>query len=151
MDDADLAALNFTLSLQLADYWHDVDTNWGRTAGSYYTEDGQFHGEQASSLGRAKIQQFYNWRERQGPRLAVHSVTNFRAWFDGPARAGATWYLFLYAANGERILPTHPPVTISLVTDRYRREDGRWLCEDRRIQHWFEGDTPITNPNLDDD
>jgi hypothetical protein len=150
--DADVLKLNATLSLQLAEYWHEVDVNLGRNAGSYYTEDAEFHGQFASYIGRAKIQQFYDWRVKQGPRLAVHSFTNFRAWFTGPDTAEATNYLFLYAANGVKVLPTHPPITISLATDRYRRaSDGRWLCTYRRFEHLFEGDTPITNPKLDDD
>ena len=47
-----------------------------------------------------------------------------------------------------KVLPSHPPITISLATDKYRRVDGRWLCTYRRFEHWFEGDTPITNPKL---
>jgi hypothetical protein len=151
MIDGDVLALNAELSLQLANYWHEIDTNQGRGAGEYYTEDAVF-GQFASYHGRAKIQQFYDWRAAQGPRLAVHSFTNFRAWFEGPDRAQSTCYLFLYAANGEKVLPTHPPITISLATDKYvRSPEGRWLCEYRRFEHWFEGETPITNPNLDDD
>lgn len=151
MPDADVLQLNAELALQLADYWHDIDTNHGRGAGAFYTENAVFHGQFASYEGRAKIEQFYAWRAAQGPRLAVHSFTNFRAWFEGPDRAHATNYLFLYAANGEKVLPSHPPVTISLATDKYvRAPDGRWLCEYRRFEHWFEGETPITNPNLDE-
>jgi hypothetical protein len=50
-----------------------------------------------------------------------------------------------------KVLPTHPPVTISLATDRFVRRDGRWLCTYRRFEHLFESDTPITNPKLDDE
>jgi len=150
MTNTEIMALNAELALQLAEYWHDIDTNQGRGAGAFYTEDAVFHGQFASYQGRAKIEQFYAWRAAQGPRLAVHSFTNFRAWFTGPDEAEATNYLFLYAANGEKVLRSHPPVTISLATDRYRRVEGRWLCTYRRFEHWFESDTPITNPNLDD-
>ncbi|MCW2362521.1 MULTISPECIES: nuclear transport factor 2 family protein [Sphingobium] len=143
--------LNQILSLQLTEYWHEIDTNKGRKASDYYTEDAVFHGQFASYNGRAKIQQFYDWRAERGERLAVHAFTNFRAWFTGPDSAEATNYLFLYAADGVRPLPTHPPVTISLATDRYvRGAGGRWLCTYRRFEHLFESDTPITNPNLDD-
>jgi hypothetical protein len=153
MYDIDLLALNAELSLQLADYWHEIDTRKGQDASAYYTEDAVFHGQFASYEGRAKIQQFYDWRAAQGPRLAVHSFTNFRAWHTGPDTVEATNYLFLYAANGVKTLPTHPPITISLATDRYVRSSGprRWLCTYRRFDHWFEGDTPITNPILDDE
>jgi SnoaL-like domain len=152
MADGDVLKLNAELALQLAEYWHEIDTNLGRDASAYYTEDAEFHGQFASYHGRAKIQQFYDWRVKQGPRLAVHCFTNFRARFTGTDTAEATNYLFLYAANGVRPLPTHPPITISLATDRYRRAaDGRWLCTYRRFEHLFEGDTPITNPKLDDE
>lgn len=152
MSDAAVLQLNAELSLQLSHYWHEIDFNGGRKASDYYTEDAEFHGQMASYIGRPKIQQFYDWRVQQGPRLSVHSFTNFRAWFTGPDTAEATNFLFLYAANGVRILPTHPPITISLATDRYRRTPaGVWLCTYRRFEHLFEGGAPITNPKLDDD
>jgi len=151
MADAKLLELNAVLSLQLADYWHEIDFNGGRDASAYYIPDAEFHGQFASYIGVEKIQQFYDWRRAQGPRLSVHSFTNFRAWSTGPDTAEATNFLFLYAANGEKVLPTHPPITISLATDRYVRSDeGRWLCTYRRFEHLFEGDTPITNPTLED-
>jgi len=152
MADKDLLELNQTLSLQLADYWHEIDTNKGRGASAYYTEDAVFHGQFASYEGRENIQQFYDWRADRGDRLAVHAFTNFRARFTGPDSAEATNYLFLYAADGTAPLPSHVPVTISLATDKYvRSPEGKWLCTYRRFQHLFESDTPITNPNLDDE
>ena len=149
MSDAALIELNAVLALQLADYWHEIDFSNGRAARDYYTPDAVFHGQFASYEGRDNIQQFYDWRTAQGPRLSVHAFTNFRARFTGPDSAEATNFLFLYASNGVRPLPTHAPITISLATDRYVREGGRWLCTYRRFEHLFEGDTPITNPNLD--
>ncbi len=151
MSNAELLELNATLSLQLAEYWHEIDFNGGKDASTYYTPEAEFHGQFASYFGVEKIQQFYDWRREQGPRLSVHGFTNFRAWFTGPDRAEATNFLFLYAANGVKILPTHPPITISLVTDRYVRREDRWLCTFRRFEHLFEGGAPITNPDLGDD
>ena len=152
MADAQLIELNAVLSLQLSEYWHEIDFNGGRDANKYYTADAVFQGQFASYEGRDKIQKFYDWRVEQGPRLSVHAFTNFRARFTGADTAEATNFLFLYAANGVKPLPTHAPITISLATDRYvRADDGRWLCTLRRFEHLFEGDTPITNPNLDGD
>ena len=152
MADARLIELNTTLSLQLADYWHEIDFNNGAKASDYYVPEAEFHGQFASYIGRDKIQAFYDWRAQRGARLSVHSFTNFRAWFTGPDTAEATNFLFLYAKDGEKPLPSHVPVTISLATDKYvRSQDGRWLCTYRRFEHLFESDTPITNPKLDDD
>jgi len=149
--DPSLIELNAALSLQLADYWHEIDFNGGREASAYYVREAEFHGQFASYIGVEKIQQFYDWRRDQGPRLSVHSFTNFRAWFTGSDSAEATNFLFLYAANGVKVLPSHLPVTISLATDRYVRREGRWLCTYRRFEHLFESDTPITNPLLEDE
>ena len=151
MVDASLLELNLELSLQLSEYWHEIDFNGGAEAAQYYVPEAEFHGQFASYIGADKIQQFYDWRRNQGPRLSVHSFTNFRAWFTGADSAEATNFLFLYAANGVKPLPSHIPVTISLATDRYRLVDGRWLCTYRRFEHLFESDTPITNPKLDED
>ena len=151
MSSAHVLELNQVLSLQLAEYWHEIDFSGGRGASAFYTEDAVFHGQFASYEGVAKIQQFYDWRRKRGARLSVHSFTNFRAWFTAPGAAEATNFLFLYAADGVKVLPTHPPITISLATDRYVLRDGRWLCTYRRFEHLFEGDTPVTNPNLDED
>ena len=143
------AALAVELEAMLADYWHDIDTNWGRNAGAYYTDDAAFIGEAATYAGKAKIQEFYAWRVQQGPRLAVHAVNNFRVESIDGDRCRATWYLLLYAANGEPILPTHPPITISLVTDDYvRQADGVWLCQRRLWKTLFQGGAPAHNPKL---
>ncbi len=143
------AALAQELEAMLHDYWNDVDTNWGRTAGSYYTEDADFVGEAATYSGRDKIEAFYAWRVAQGARLAVHAVNNFRVGSISETSAKATWYLLLYAANGEPILPTHPPITISLVSDDYERgPDGGWLCKRRQFKTLFQGGAPAHNPKL---
>jgi hypothetical protein len=143
------AALAQELQALLADYWYDVDTNWGRNAGAYYTEDADFVGEAATYSGRAKIEEFYAWRVKQGARLAVHAVNNFRLASAAADHAKATWYLLLYAANGEPILPSHPPITISLVTDDYvRGANGAWLCRRRHFKTLFQGGAPAHNPKL---
>ena len=151
MAHEELLRLNQELALQLADYWHEIDFNDGANASAYYTPEAVFQGQFASYAGRDKIQAFYDWRKNRGPRLSVHSFTNFRARFTGQDTAEATNFLFLYAKDGEKVLPSHVPVTISLATDRYQLVDGKWLCTYRRFEHLFESDTPVTNPNLDDE
>jgi hypothetical protein len=142
------AALAVELQAILADYWHEIDTNWGRNAGDYYTDDADFIGEAATYAGKAKIQEFYSWRVAQGPRLAVHAINNFRVESIEGDRARATWYCLLYAANGEPILPSNPPITICLVTDDYVRSGGGWLCTRRHWKTLFQGGAPAHNPKL---
>ena len=145
-------ALTHELQALVIDYWHDVDTNWGRNAPDYYTEDGVFQGPAASYAGREKIRAFYKWREDRGARTVVHAVHNFQARFDdAPDKAICYWFLMLYAADGKPVLPTHPPIQIAYMTDRCVRDrEGGWLLAHRKFENWFEGGTPTTNPNLDD-
>ncbi len=135
----------------LIDYWHDVDTNWGRNAPEYYTQDARFVGPVAAYEGREKIRAFYSWREKRGARTVVHSVQNFQALFDGgPDKAICHWFMMLYAADGKPVLPTHPPIQIAYMTDRLINTDDGWKVTSRNFDIWFEGGTPATNPVLDD-
>jgi hypothetical protein len=139
------------LETLLIDYWHDVDTNWGRNAHDYYTDDAVFESTNASYHGKAKIKAFYQYRVDRGPRVAVHSVSNFRVELESPTRATCNWYLTLYAQDGAPILPTNPPIQIAHITDKcVKQPDGRWLYERRTFDAWFVGGVPTTNPNLDD-
>ena len=54
--------------------------------------------------------------------------------------------MFLYAADGEPILPTAPPNIISLCTDTcVRTEEGQWLYKLRRFKTLFQGGLPTTS------
>ena len=138
------------LEMLLNDYWYDVDTNWGRNAGDYYTDDAIFESTRASYHGKKKIQQFYQFRLDRGPRVAIHQVTNFRVTLTSADEATCHWYLTLYAMDGTPILPTNPPIQVAMMIDHCVKIDGRWLVKHRKFETWFEGGVPTTNPNLDD-
>lgn len=139
------------LEIMLMEYWHDVDTNWGRNAGDYYTEDAVFQGSKHAYRGRKKIEEFYQFRINRGPRVAVHAVTNFRCVLHSPNEATCNWYLLLFADDGKPILPSAPPIQIAYMTDKcIKGPDGRWRYSYRTFDPWFEGGVPTTSPNLDD-
>ncbi len=124
MSDMERLMAKHRIETMLMDYWHDVDTNWGRNAGDYYTDDAVFIGGTATYTGIEQIKAFYQWRIDRGiARQAIHSASNFRVHFESPTQAVSTWYLILYAADGTPPLPTHPPIHMSLVTDH--RGKGR--------------------------
>jgi hypothetical protein len=133
------------LEILLADFWHDVDTNWGRRAGEFYTEDAVFEASERSYEGREMIENFYRYRIGRGPRVAAHCITNFRAIPHSPTSATCTWYLVLYACDGAPVQPTAPPIQIALTTDQcVKGEDGRWRYKRRRFDVWFKGGVPTT-------
>lgn len=137
------------LEMRLADYWHEVDTNWGKRAGEFFTEDAVFEVSRATYRGRAKIEEFYNYRVGRGPRVAVHAVSNFRVVAETLTTATSTWYLLLYAHDGVPVLPSAPPIQIALATDHCVKEaDGNWRYSYRKFGVLFRGGVETTSPNL---
>lgn len=151
MTDQERLAVAQELQLLLADYWYDVDTNWGRNAGGYYTEDAVFETNKTSYRGRKQIEAFYQYRLDRGPRVAVHGFTNFRVVLDGPDKAVCNWYLILFAHDGVPILESAPPNQIAQMTDTMVKRDGRWLIQHRKFDSQFEGGAPTTNPILSEE
>jgi hypothetical protein len=129
------------LEMGLADFWHDVDTNWGRNAGAYYAPEAVYSSGKLLREGREAIQGFYSWREDRGERVAVHAFSNFRAEFDDAGGATATWYMLLWAADGTAPLESTSPTRISRATETFRWDDaeGRWLCTRRELVNLFKG------------
>ena len=129
------------LEMGLADFWHDVDANWGRNAGAYYSEDAVYASGKLLLEGREAIQGFYSWREGRGERVAVHAFSNFRAEFDDAGGATANWYMLLWAADGGAPRDSDSPTRISRATETFRWEEAgqRWLCTRRELVNLFKG------------
>ena len=121
-------ALTHELHALVIDYWHDVDTNWGRNAPDYYTEDGVFEGPAASYAGREKIRAFYKWREDRGARTVVHAVHNFQALLEG-ARQGDLPLVPDALRRRRQAGAADAPADPDRVHDRppRARRDGGWL------------------------
>ena len=145
MNRRERAIATAELEMGLADFWHDVDTNWGRNAGSYYTPDAVYSSGKLRLEGREAIQGFYSWREARGERVAVHAFSNFRAEFDGAGGATAHWYMLLWAADGEPPRESTSPTRISRATETFRWDEAeqRWLCTHRALVNLFRGDAQL--------
>lgn len=140
MTEAEQLFQRARIEVRLIDYWHDLDRNWGRNAASYYTQNASFGGPAESYQGREAITEYYTKREQRGERTTVHAVQNFRATFSDDKTAETQAYLIGYAAKGKPILPAAAPVVISMLHDRYeKQDDGIWLCADRNFEVLFTG------------
>jgi SnoaL-like domain len=127
------------------DYWNDVDTNWGRNAHEYYTEDGSYTTTLQTRTGRAAIKDFYDTREKRGDRVARHFINNHKITIHDRNRVSAVWILSLFAADGTPVLPSKPAIMIADVHDEIvRGPEGRWLYRSRTIRALFRDDTPTT-------
>lgn len=146
MDLNDPLRIRLEIETLLYDYWHEVDTNWGRRAHEFFTEDGVFRNSVGRAReGRAEIHDFYNAREARGARVVRHVVTNLRVQPVVGDEVTSNWILQIFAADGEPPLPSEPAILVADVTDVCRREaDGRWRYVSRRIDGLFKGDKPTT-------
>ncbi len=132
----------------LADYWHEVDHNWGRNAHQLYTESGVFSIGNDVMDGPAAVQSFYNWREGRGAREARHVVSNLRVLQRDENHVDADCILCLYAADGVPVLPSSPPILIAdEVAGCVRGHDGLWRFSSHFLKPVFKGGAPITTPS----
>ncbi|MGZ5829192.1 MAG: nuclear transport factor 2 family protein [Xanthobacteraceae bacterium] len=129
----------------LIDYWNDVDTNWGKNAHEYYTEDGRFSTSIKTRVGQAAIKDFYASRENRGERIARHLINNNRITIHDKNKVSSIWVLSLFAADGVAVLPSKPAIMMADVHDEVvRGPDGRWRYASRIIKPLFRDDTPTT-------
>ncbi|WP_156840547.1 nuclear transport factor 2 family protein [Novosphingobium aquimarinum] len=141
MNRRERAIATAELEMGLADFWHDVDTNWGRRAGEYYAPEGVYRSGKLNLEGREAIEGFYSWREDRGERVAVHAFSNFRAEFGDDGTATANWYMLLWAEDGAAPRESSAPTRISRATERFRwdEEEMRWLCTERLLENLYKG------------
>ena len=142
------AALRLRLEIEAAiiGYWHNVDHHWGCDAHLFYTADATFSTSERARTGHAAIAQFYSGRQNRGARVARHVISNLRVTAGGNDAANAESILLLYAADGEPVLPSAPPIMIADVHESFRHgADGNWLCTSRAIVALFKGGAPTTS------
>ncbi len=90
--------------------------------------------------GRAAVQHFYAWRRARGARTARHVISNFQVRAKNARDATSLCIMSLYAADGEPILPSKPPIMIAdVVSECVRGDDGVWRFRTRALKPVFTG------------
>lgn len=141
------AAETQILHMNMIDYWYEVDVKGGGKAADMYVEDGIFNGGGKPLVGRAAIAQFYAWRQDRGARLSRHIIANFRAEFSDARHATTYCVMMLYAADGEPVLPSAPPIITTDLIDRcVKGDDGVWRYAERTFVPLFIGGAAPTVP-----
>lgn len=126
-------------------FWRDVDSDWGRDAHTYFTEDGVYTTSQKARKGHDEIRGFYAGRESKGPRVARHLIHNFHVTVHDADHATAEWTMCLYAEDGVAPLLSEPPILIGAVRDEcVRGADGRWRYASRTTTPLFKGSRPTS-------
>jgi hypothetical protein len=143
MIDSKTLALRHQLEALAIDYWHEVDMNAGARAPAYYTDDAVFGTSAREYHGRAAIEQFYWVREARPARVSIHLMQNFRIEIDQDDRVRCNYFLSLFAADGEPVLPSQPAVMIAAVDEIVLRQlDGAWRYASRKVRPLFRDGTP---------
>jgi hypothetical protein len=122
-----------------ADYWYEVDHNFGRAAAALYQHDGTFTIADTVFRGRDEIAGFYRRREERGPRTARHAIANPRISHAEAGVANLEYIMLLYADDGVPLLEATSPVMIADVTTAYVNAEGTWSVRARTLRPIFEG------------
>ena len=126
-------------------FWHDVDSNWGSNAHTFFTEDGVYTTSHKARTGHDAIRGFYTERQSRGDRVARHLIHNFHVTVRDENHATAEWTMCLYAEDGVPPLAAEPPNLIGAVRDEcVRGADGRWRYASRTTTPLFKGSRPTT-------
>lgn len=121
------------------EYWYEVDHRYGRAAAGFYVPEGTFAIGETVFRGRDEIAGFYRRREERGARTARHVITNPTIAAVSSTGATLETIMSLYAADGEPVLESNPPVMIADVTTQYARTDAGWSVVSRTLRPVFEG------------
>jgi hypothetical protein len=121
-------------------YWYDVDANQGKSAHTFYTEDGIFDiGSPGNRFdGLAEIKGFYDRRRAVGTRTTRHMVTNFELIGCEAASAMSLSIMSLFGADGAQPQQSSSAILVAESANRYSRgADGRWLVKERIFSQIF--------------
>jgi hypothetical protein len=129
-------------------YWHDVDFNSGRNAHEFYRPDGVMVVGHNRFVGRDKIREFYQWRERQtvhavsSIKTMRHLISNLRVEAGDQHRATVLGVISFYgAAARPPVAQSRPPMLIAdLINECVADEDGRWLYQSHTLRPVFMSD-----------
>lgn len=129
------------------DYWQDVDFSWGRGAPAMYTADGVFIIGAQKMADHESIKAFYSWREGRGERVSRHVVTNLRVTVQSAQAASLKGIMCLFAADGQPVLPTAPPILVAdVISEFVLGADGVWRFKHHELVPLFLGGAAITMP-----
>ena len=122
-----------------AEYWYEVDHNYGRSAPAFYEPDGSFIIGDTVLQGRDAIAGFYRRREERGDRTARHLITNPRLTVVSADHARFETVMSLFADDGVPVLESKPAIMIADVITEYVRAAGSWSVRSRALLPVFEG------------
>jgi hypothetical protein len=130
-----------------AEYWYEVDHNYGRSAARFYAPHGTYAIGESLFRGREEIAGFYEWREKRGDRTARHVIANPRITNVTPDAALFECIMLLYADDGKPVLESRPAVMIADIRTEYVRVESAWTVRSRGLHPIFEGGAGATVPN----
>jgi hypothetical protein len=142
MNEHDESFLYYALHRLEATYWHDVDSNGGRTAHEFYVPDGLMVVGENRFVGREKIQEFYKWRANQVSRITIrHLITNLYVASSDQDYATVRGIITFYGgvAHPSKRQEKPPMLVADLVNECVKSKDNGWQFKSHVLQPVFMG------------
>jgi hypothetical protein len=124
---ADDCTLWFALYRLETSYWRDVDFNDGRTAASFYLEDGVFAIGDNVFRGVERISEFYEWRRNHARATTRHVVNNLLIAEANDHQASVGGLIHFYQAEGQPpVWESSAAILVADLTSQCVLDDDLW-------------------------
>jgi hypothetical protein len=132
---------------RLIAYWRDVDRHDASGALDYYTSDCTYQMIEHRMEGREAVQRYYEYRASRGKRLVRHVISNQYVEVRSEKSVFQECTLCVYAADGEPVLTSAPPIMVADAECHFIREDdGIWRMKEHRLIALFTGGVKVLVP-----
>lgn len=131
----------------LTEFAFRLDQHGGAGIEDLFTVGGTLTMDDAKLQGRDEVRAGYEQRASRGARTARHLINNVRVTMLGTERANVVSSMVLYAADGEPVLTSQPPLIVADYNDVVVCEPGAgWRFESRQLTTLFRGSGPVVTP-----
>jgi len=137
----DDSALWFALHRLETFYWRDVDFNHGRTAASFYLNDGVFAIGDNVFRGVERISEFYEWRRRHARATTRHVVSNLLIAEADGQQASVRGLIHFYQAEGQPPVweSSAPALVADLINECVQDDNNVWRFRSHVLRPIFMG------------
>jgi len=139
-------AIAFHVGQLLTEFSYRLDRTDASTVHELFAPQGRYVIDGEALIGHDAIREGYARRRARGSRTTRHlfSAPRFRELSDDSVRLDCV--LVLFAADGEPVLPSRPPLLVADVEDHIIKTTAGWRFLDRSLTSVFRGEGDIVSP-----
>lgn len=142
----DLSALSYEIHQLLSEFSYRLDMSYGARLHELFTRDGSYTVDGATLTGQDALRDAFAKRAARGARTSRHLFSNIRFELIEPKRVRVTAAMVLYAADGNPVLLSEPPLMVADVVDVLHFTPEGWRFASREFVSVFRGAAKIVSP-----